>query len=109
LSATILLELSAGSFDYAKRIPNSDRVKAFGLKQTEQLSDQTLKEFAEAAWLPEQRLEVKRSTFVYYNEIYKPHVEHAEIGNKRLSEIYDGDTISGNWRLRASERRTKSR
>jgi hypothetical protein len=53
LSATILLELSAGSFDYAKRIPNSDRVKAFGLKQTEQLSDQTLKEFAEAAWLPE--------------------------------------------------------
>jgi hypothetical protein len=109
LSATIQLELSAGTFDYAKRFPNSERVKALGLKPTEQRSDQTLREFAEAAWLPAKRLEVKRSTFVYYNEIYKPQIEHAEIGKKLPSEIDDGDIIFGNWRSRASERRTKTR
>jgi hypothetical protein len=59
--------------------------------------------------LPEKRLEVKRSTFVYYNEIYKPHIENAEIGSKLLSETMTATSISGNWRLRASERRTKSR
>jgi Arm DNA-binding domain len=30
LSATIQLELSARTFDYAKRFPNSERVKALG-------------------------------------------------------------------------------
>ena len=108
LSATIQLELSAVTFDYAKRFPNSERVKTLSLKPTEQRSDQTLKEFAKAAWLPEKRLEVKRSTFVYYNEIYKPHIENAEIGKKLLPEIDDGTSIFGNWRLKASESRTKS-
>ena len=32
LSSTIQLELSAGTFDYAKRFPNSQRMKALGLK-----------------------------------------------------------------------------
>jgi hypothetical protein len=38
LSSTIQLELSAGTFDYAKRFPNSGRVKALGLKRPEQRS-----------------------------------------------------------------------
>src|SRR6266851_3345270 len=94
LSSTIQLELSAGTFDYAKRFPNSERTKKLGLKPPEQRSNQTLKEFAEAAWLPEKRLEVKRSTFVYYNEIYKPHIEKAEIGKKLLSEIDNEDEVN---------------
>jgi integrase len=104
LSSTIQLELSAGTFDYAKRFPNSERTKKLGLKQPEQRSNQTLKEFAEAAWLPEKRLEVKRSTFVYYNEIYKPHIEKAEIGKKLLSEINDEDINL--WKLEIEGKRT---
>jgi Arm DNA-binding domain len=104
LSSTIQLELSAGTFDYAKRFPNSGRVKALGLERPEQRSNQTLKEFAEAAWLPEKRLEVKRSTFVYYNEIYKPHIEKAEIGKKLLSEINDEDINL--WKLEIEGKRT---
>jgi integrase len=107
LSATIQLELLAGTFDYAKRFPNSGRVKALGLKQPAQRSNPTLKEFAVAAWLPEKRLEVKRSTFVYYNEIYKPHIENAEIGNKLLSEIDDGDIKL--WKLEIEGERTPKR
>jgi len=60
LSSTIQLELSAGTFDYANRFPNSERTKKLGLKRPQQRSNQTLKEFAEDAWLPEKRLEVKR-------------------------------------------------
>jgi integrase len=104
LSSTIQLELSAGTFDYAKRFPNSERTKKLGLKPPEQRSNQTLKEFAEAAWLPEKRLEVKRSTFVYYNEIYKPHIEKAEIGKKLLSEINDEDINL--WKLEIEGKRT---
>ena len=107
LSATIQLELSAGTFDYAKRFPNSGRVKALGLKQQAQCSKQTLREFAEAAWLPAKRLEVKRSTFVYYNEIYKPHIETAEIGKKLLSEIDDADINL--WKLEIEAKRTPNR
>jgi Arm DNA-binding domain len=109
LSSTIQLELSAHTFDYAKRFPNGERVKSLGLKPTEERSDQTLREFAEVTWLPEKRLEVKRSTFVYYNEIYKPHIEKADIGKKLLSEIDDGNINLCKWGLKASERRTKSR
>ena len=103
LSATIQLELSARTFDYAKRFPNRERVKTLSLKPTEQRSDQTLKEFAKAAWLPEKRLEVKRSTFVYYNKIYKPHNENAEIGKKLLSESDDGDINL--WKLEIEGKR----
>ena len=39
LSSTIQLELSAGTFDYAKRFPNSERTKKFGLKRPEQRSN----------------------------------------------------------------------
>ena len=104
LSATIQLELSAGIFDYANRFPNSERVKTLGLKRTEQRSDQTLREFVEAAWLPAKRMEVKRSTFVYYNEIYKPHIENAEIGKKFVSEIADEDINL--WKLEIDAKRT---
>jgi integrase len=107
LSATIQLELSAGTFDYAKRFPNSGRVKALGLKQQAQCSKQTLREFAEAAWLPAKHLEVKRSTFVYYNEIYKPHIENAEIGKKLLSEIDDGNINL--WKFEIEGKRTTNK
>ena len=107
MSSTIQLELSARTFDYAKRFPNSERVKALGLKPTEQRSDQTLREFAEAAWLPEKRLEVKRSTFAYYSEIYKPHIEKSEIGKKLLSEIDDEDVNL--WKLEIDGKRTPNK
>jgi integrase len=75
-----------------------------GLKLPEQRSNQTLREFAEVAWLPEKRLEVKRSTLVYYNEIYKPHIENAEIAKKLVSEINDGDINL--WKLEIEGKRT---
>jgi len=107
LSATIQLELSAGIFDYANRFPNRERVKTLGLKRAEQRSDQTLREFVEAAWLPAKRMEVKRSTFVYYNEIYKPHIENAEIGKKFVSEIADEDINL--WKLEIDAKRTPNK
>ncbi len=109
LSSTIQLELSAGTFDYAKLFPNSERTKKFGLKRTEQRSNQTLREFAEVAWLPEKRLEVKRSTFVYYNEIYKPHIEKPRSVRSSSLKSMTRTSISGNWRLRESERRRRNR
>ena len=104
LSSTIQLELSAGTFDYANRFPNSERTKKLGLKRPQQRSNQTLKEFAETAWLSEKRLEVKRSTFVYYNEIYKTHIETAEIGKKLITEINDEDINL--WKLEIEGKRT---
>ena len=110
LSSTIQLELSAGTFDYAKRFPNSGRVKSLGLKRPEQRSNQTLKGFAEAAWLPEKRLEVKRSTFVYYNEIYKTSTSKKPRSVRSSSlKSMTRTSISGNWRLRESERRRRNR
>ena len=104
LSAVIQLELSAGTFDYAKRFPNSGRVKRLGLKQPEKRSNQTLRQFAETAWLAKKQIEVKRSTFAYYFEIYKPHVENAEIAAKLLSEIDDADIHL--WKLEIEKKRT---
>jgi integrase len=104
LSATIQLELSAGTFDYARRFPHSRRVKTLGLKHHEERSNQTLRQFAETVWLAEKRLEVKRSTFVYYSEIYKPHIENAEIATKPLSEIDDADINF--WKLDIEKKRT---
>jgi hypothetical protein len=104
LSAMIQLELSAGTFDYARRFPHSGRVKTLGLKHPEQRSNQTLRRFAETMWLAEKRLEVKRSTFVYYSEIYKPHIENAEIAAKPLSEIDDADINF--WKLDIEKKRT---
>jgi hypothetical protein len=66
--------------------------------------NQTLREFAEVAWSPEKRLGVKRSAFEYYNEIYKPHIENAEIGKKLLSEINDEDINL--WKLEIEGKRT---
>jgi integrase len=44
---------------------------------------------------------------VYYNEIYKPHIENAEIGNKRLSEIDDGDINL--WKVEIEGKRTPNK
>jgi integrase len=57
--------------------------------------------------LPAKRLDVKRSTFVYYNEIYKPHIENAEIRKKLLSEIGDGDVNL--WKLEIEGKRTPNK
>jgi len=45
------------AFSIMHRFPNSERVKTLGLKRAEQRSDQTLREFVEAAWLPAKRME----------------------------------------------------
>ena len=50
---------------------------------------------------------VKRSTFVYYNEIYKPHIENAEIGKKFVSEIADEDINL--WKLEIDAKRTPNK
>ena len=48
-----------------------------------------------------------QSTFVYYSEIYKPHIENAEIGTKLLSEIDDGDINL--WKLEIEGKRTSNK
>ena len=59
------------------------------------------------SWLPEKRLEVKRSTFVDYSEICKAHVEEAEIGKKLLCEIDDWDLNL--WKLEIDGKRTPNK
>jgi hypothetical protein len=55
LRATIQLELAAGTFDYARRFPNSARVAELGLKPAHETRDETLQEFGQRAWLAERR------------------------------------------------------
>lgn len=104
LAATIQLELTAGTFDYARRFPNSPRVTELGLKPAQERRDATLLEFGERSWLAEKKTDVKHSTLVYYFEVFKAHILNSEIGKKPLAEITDADI--NRWKLEMETKRT---
>ncbi|MBE3603290.1 DUF3596 domain-containing protein [bacterium] len=107
LRATIQLELAARTFDYARRFPNSPQVAELGLKSAQANRNQTLQEFGESAWLAEKKTDVKRSTLVYYSELFKAQVQNSEIGRKLLTELSDEDV--NRWKCEMERKRTVHR
>lgn len=104
LRATIQLELAAGSFNYARRFPNSPRVAELGLKPSRGTPEETLQGFGERAWLAEKKTDVKHSTFVYYFETFRAHILNSEVGRKFLTDISDEDV--NRWKLEMENKRT---
>ena len=90
LGSTIQLELTAHTFDYAQRFPNSKRLEALGLRRNamkDATSSTTLRSFIESVWLPSKQGAVKESTFCYYREVSLPLIGHSPIGTVMLSEL----------------------
>ena len=104
LRATIQLELTAGTFDYARRFPNSPRVAELGLKPAQERRDENLQEFGQRAWLAEKKTDVKHSTLIYYTEVFNAHVLNSDIGRTLLAEIGDEDV--NRWKLEMETKRT---
>jgi hypothetical protein len=73
LCTTIQLELKARTFDYAKRFPDSDRIKQRGIETPEKIQPISVTEFSDS-WLLSMQGEVKkihprlRSKYVFPNE-----------------------------------------
>lgn len=105
LGATIQLELTAHSFDYARRFPNSKRLEALGLSRVcnKPASSMTLASFIETVWLPHKEGSVKGSTFSYYREVSAPLVGLSPIGEHKLSELQPQSIDL--WRTWINERR----
>ena len=87
LAEQIEAEIRAGTFDYARRFPNSKRLVRFGLRAP---ADPTLAEFA-AEWLGEQRSHLTPASHNHYRIQLKNHVLAFSIARMRLAEITDGD------------------
>jgi integrase len=90
LGSTIQLELSAHSFDYALRFPNSKRLEALGLRNsitTGLAASMTVTSFIESVWLPSKQGAVKESTLCYYREVAVPLIGRSPIGEKSLSAL----------------------
>jgi len=96
-------EIATGTFDYAKRFPDSPRVKRLGLQTDEPI---TLGEFAEKVWLIERRASrIKRSTHHSYTDIFRTHIKSATIAAMRLREIKVSDINA--FKLELSAKTTK--
>ncbi len=96
-------EIATGTFDYAKRFPDSPRVKRLGLKTDEPI---TLGEFAGKVWLVERRASrIKRSTHHSYTDIFRTHIKSATIAAMRLREIKVSDINA--FKLELSAKTTK--
>jgi hypothetical protein len=83
LCATIQLELKARTFDYAKRFPDSDRIKQRGIETPEKIQPISVTELADS-WLLSKQGEVKKSTHGYYKEVAGPSFSATQSGRKRL-------------------------
>jgi integrase len=82
-------EIATGTFDYAKRFPDSPRVKRLGLQTDDPI---TLGDFAETVWLVERRASrIKRSTHHSYTDIFRTHIRPAKIATMLLHEIKVSD------------------
>ncbi len=101
---TIEREIATGTFDYAKRFPDSPRVKRLGLQTDEPI---TLGEFAEKVWLVERRASrIKRSTHHSYTDIFRTHIKSARIAAMQLREIKVNDINA--FKLELNAKKTKS-
>ena len=102
LCATIQLELKARTFDYAKRFPDSDRIKQRGIETPEKIQPISVTELADS-WLLSKQGEVKKSTHGYYKEVAGIFIQRDAIGTKTVSELRQEDI--DRWRVRV-ERET---
>ena len=97
-------EIATGTFDYAKRFPDSPRVKRLGLQADERI---TLGEFAEQVWLVERRASrIKRSTHHSYTDIFRTHIKSARIAAIQLREVKVHDINA--FKLELNAKKTKS-
>ncbi len=97
-------EIATGNFDYARRFPDSPRVKRLGLRTDEPI---TLGEFAEKVWLVERRASrIKRSTHHSYTDIFRTHIKSARIAAMQLREIKVHDINA--FKLELNAKKTKS-
>ena len=97
LCATIQLELKARTFDYAKRFPDSDRIKQRGIETPEKIQPISVTELADS-WLLSKQGEVKKSTHGYYKEVAGIFIQRDAIGTKMVSELRQEDI--DRWRVR---------
>jgi integrase len=94
-------EIATGTFDYAKRFPDSPRVKRVGFQTDEPI---TLGEFAEKVWLVEHRASrIKRSTHHSYTDIFRTHIKSAKIAAMQLREIKVNDINAFKLELNAKK------
>jgi integrase len=94
-------EIATGTFDYAKRFPDSPRVKRLGLRTDEPL---TLGEFAEKVWLVERRASrIKRSTHHSYTDIFHTHIQSARIATMLLRDLKVSDINAFKLELNAKQ------
>ena len=105
LCATIQLELKARTFDYAKRFPDSDRIKQRGIETPEKIQPISVTELADS-WLLSKQGEVKKSTHGYYKEVAGIFIQRDAIGTKTVSELRQEDI--DRWRVRVDEKQTKA-
>src|SRR5229473_4151872 len=97
-------EIATGAFDYAKRFPDSPRVRRLGLQSQEAI---TLGDFAEKVWLVERRASrIKRSTHHSYTDIFRTHIKPAKIATMLLGDIKVSDINAFKFELNA--KKTKS-
>ncbi len=97
-------EIATGTFDYAKRFPDSPRVKRLGLQTDEAI---TLGDFAEKVWLVERRASrIKRSTHHSYTDIFRTHIKPAKIATMLLREIKVSDINA--FKLELNAKTTKA-
>ena len=105
LCATIQLELKARTFDYAKRFPDSDRIKQRGIEAPEEIQPISVTELADS-WLLTEQGEVKKSTHGYYKEVAGIFIQRDAIGTKTVSELRQEDI--DRWRARVDEKQIKA-
>jgi integrase len=96
-------EIATGTFDYAKRFPDSPRVKRLGLQTEEPI---TLGEFGEKVWLVERHASrIKRSTHHGYVDVFRTHIQSAKIATMQLREIKVSDVHA--FKLDLNAKKTK--
>ncbi len=105
LCATIQLELKARTFDYAKRFPDSDRLRQLGIKTPEQIQPLRVRELAES-WLLSKQGEVKKSTHGYYREVAGVFIQRDALGEKVIRDLRQEDI--DRWRGRVDEKLTQT-
>lgn len=90
LKRQVEAEIRAGTFDYARRFPDSKNLARHGLRL---LVKPTLGEFA-LSWLDEQGSRVTAASHNHYRLLLKNHLLGYSIASKRLTDVTDGD-VSG--------------
>ncbi|HEV3109191.1 MAG TPA: tyrosine-type recombinase/integrase [Candidatus Binataceae bacterium] len=103
--ATIQLELKARTFDYARRFPDSDRLRQLGIKTPEQVQPMSVSELAES-WLLSKQGEVKKSTHGYYKEVAGVFIQRDALGEKLVRDLRQEDI--DRWRGRVDEKLTQT-